>query len=218
MYVVAFQRGPVLWVDLVVVSRCSNGCTTENLAEMNPELTQNILDASAGYLQVVSLGLADNVVDFDGLGVDQDSGFFAGAEWGGGLATLPFDFTRAGGIAIQVGTLENFGAECVDALDIQCAEAGVVAAAANFAPALRSLSGVAQGTAPTAGSWLTRNLSRQNGFWFNTTEILDTLLQIPVITTSTWGEANGAYEEFSAATPISNGGQGLGNYRPNGVR
>ena len=129
-----------------------------------------------------------------------DFSVFAGAEWGGGLATLPFDFTRGGGIAIQVRTLGNFGSECVDALDIQCAEAGVVAAAANFAPVLRSTSGLAQGTLPTAGSWLTRNLSRQNGFSFNATELIDTLFQLPVITTSTLGEANGAYEEFGTSS------------------
>ena len=115
-----------------VASLCvagTDGCSDQNLAEIYPDFSQGIVNASAGYLDAVSNGLAEDLLYAD-IYVEEDSGEFITSNLFGNFVMLPVELSPAGRVYSGVTTTANVAADCTQFFTqsgsgADCAQAGL---------------------------------------------------------------------------------------------
>ena len=102
---------------LGVVGTCvagTGGCTEEPLAELHPELAQGVVNASAGYLDPVTGGLAEDFIHED-IYIEEDHWTYAFGNVTGEVAAIGLEFNPVGRIYAETTSGLNVAVDCTQA-------------------------------------------------------------------------------------------------------
>lgn len=107
----------------------SDGC--DGAGGLAGDVKRGIVNASAGYLEATSGGLAEDIF-YDESFVDTRSGAFFAGNFVGTLATVPFEFNPAGAFYNRSTTAVNAAVDCTQELRSGDCGAAVFATSVDF--------------------------------------------------------------------------------------